>query len=93
MSKFERKMKRNAIRNEFSKFTQQWRNEKEFQNARLERGESLEKDENRLGRKPGFGLFAKRLKTYEAIQKAELKAKLMQKKEEDKKLDLEWKEE
>jgi len=93
MGSLERKLKRKMMRNEFNNFTDQWSKEKNFQIARLEHGESLGKDERLLGRKPSFSMFVDRYKQHEAIRKVELEIQRTKKQEEEKKIDLEWKDE
>jgi len=93
MGSLDRKIERNRIRNEYKEFTKQFQIEKRFQTERLANGESLGKDEQRLGTKPSFSQFMKRLKSFELMQRINKSIAQKQKVEDDKKIDLEWKDE
>lgn len=92
MGSLARQMKRTQLRHEFNAFTKQWANAKMFQQQRITAGETIDPKE-KLGRKPSFGMFIKRMKAVVAMEKIEKELKLEQKKEEEKKIDLEWKDE
>jgi len=63
-----------------------------FQQQRTTAGETIDHKE-KLGRKPSFGMFLKRMKAMAAMEKIQKELKLEEKKEEEKKIDLEWKDE
>jgi len=93
MGSFERKLKRNQLRAEFNNLTKQWAAAKMFQQQRLDKGETLQPTEEKLGTKPGFSAFIKRMKASKAMDMIQSQLKAQEKKEEEKKIDLEWKEE
>jgi hypothetical protein len=93
MGSLERKLKRNQLRRQFDDLGRQWADAKRFQENRLAAGEELQKDEQKLGRKPSFGQFIKRTKALAAMEKIQKELKEKERQEEEKKIDLEWKDE
>ena len=88
-----KKFKRNFLRRQFEEFSKEFTERKRMQKARLAQGESLKEGEILLTHKPPFGQFIKRMEYAKEVNKIQLLAAAQQKIEEEKKLDLEWKEE
>lgn len=84
MGSFERKLKRNQLRRDYEDFGKEWARAKAM---------GAKPNGKELGKKPGFNEFKRRLKLFKTMQQAEQKQKELNKEAEEKKIDLEWKEE
>lgn len=84
MGSFDRKLKRNQLRREYDQFSKEW--------AAAKRA-GAKPNGKELGKKPGLSEFKRRLRLFEAMQQAERVTKELAKEAEEKKIDLEWKEE
>ena len=82
MSSIDRKFKNAQLRKEYEILTKEWADAK--RNGKKINGKEL-------GTKPGFGEFKRRLKAHEQLQKANAVLEQQKKVEEEKKIDLEWK--
>ena len=92
MGSLARQLKRNQLRQEFNVFTKQWHHAKMFQQQQIDSGETIDPKE-KMGRKPSFGMFIKRMKAAAAMEKIQGELKVQEMREGEKKIDLEWKEE
>lgn len=82
MSSLDRKIKKNQLREQFNKLTEEW-------NYAKRNGQKI--NGHLLGKKPSFGQFKKRMEAHLKLQKVNQQLELEKKKQEDKKIDLEWK--
>lgn len=78
----DKKAKNNQFRVEYESFSREW-------TAAKLSGKTI--DGKPMGKKPSFSMFKKRLKAYFAMQKVEHSLKLKQKMDQEKNIDLEWK--
>ena len=82
MSKFDRQIEKNALRKQYEKLTEEWNHAK--RNGQKING-------HLLGKKPSFGQFKKRMEAHLKLQQLNQKLELEKKIQEEKKMDLEWK--
>lgn len=77
-------MKRNALRKEFKKLTEEW-------NRMKTNGEKI--DGRELGKKPSFGQFVKKMKIAQEVVEMQKKEAENQAKIDEAKMDLSWEDE